>query len=197
MLLKFIQFVASHTSLHIPDTEIRVTGGCREHILCVWRQLQARTDSPPLSYILFKTTTEAILVLSNLSFADHIPECMLICYLKQASNWANSYFLQHNESSPLLLCRMHITEWWETRVTIIDKYLSCLRNQAQLLERGTQHYLEFQTLDTQYCLVLFHLQVHFWPDLLCWRPFPAFLLTWKQFMLWTLWLQLNAETKNN
>lgn len=33
-----------------------------------------------------------------------------------------------------------VTECWETRVTIIDKYLSCLRNQTQLLETGTQHY---------------------------------------------------------
>lgn len=37
----------------------------------------------------------------------------------------------------MLIC---ITECWETRVTIIDKYLSCLRNQTQLLETGTQHY---------------------------------------------------------
>lgn len=45
--------------------------------------------------------------------------------------------------------QIFITECWQTRVTIIDKYLSCLRNQAQSLETGTQHYLKFQTLDTQ------------------------------------------------
>lgn len=73
---------------------------------------------------------------------------MLICYLKQVSSWANSYFLQYTESSPLLLYR-YILQNAETRVTIVDKSLSCLRNQAQSLERGTQHYLKFQTLDTQ------------------------------------------------
>lgn len=77
---------------------------------------------------------------------------MLICYLKQVSNWANSYFLQYTESSPLLLCR-YIYYRMFTRVTIIDKYLSCSRNQVQLLETGTQHYLKFQVLPSPHSLV--------------------------------------------
>lgn len=91
--------------------------------------------------------------------------------------------------------QIHITECWETRVTIIDKYLSCLRNQAQLLETGTQHYLKFQILDTQVLpspLSLVGILLT-WLALL--KAYPCLPSHLKTFILQTLWLQFNAGTK--
>lgn len=81
---------------------------------------------------------------------------MLICYLKQVSNWANPYYLQYTESSPLLLCRYIYHRMQRDKIDIsVISYISyiqipkLLKKPGSVVRNSTQHYLEFHILDTQ------------------------------------------------
>lgn len=74
---------------------------------------------------------------------------MLICYLKQVSNWANPYYLQYTESSPLLLCRYVYHRMQRDKIDSYIQIPKLLKKPGSVVRNSTQHYLAFHILDTQ------------------------------------------------